>query len=119
MLWQRGPRARRHQVVSGVLLDSTVEHEETVVAPNRRDAPGNGARRQSRRHQLTHVSFERLTIEALDVHAFASGEFRQSAQVARVALERVVGETPFRPEVVEVRVDHQPGYANIRGFEAA
>jgi hypothetical protein len=60
-----------------------------------------------------------MTIEAIHRHTFACRELCQSAQIARVALERVVGEAPFHPKVVEVRVDHQPGYANIRGFEAA
>src|SRR4051812_28274417 len=41
---------------------------------------------------------------------------RECAQIARVALERVIGQPPFDPQMVQVCVDHRPGYANIRGF---
>ena len=51
--------------------------------------------------------------------SLARSELRQPAQIARVALERVLREAAFDPQMIQVRVDHRPGYANIRGFEGA
>jgi hypothetical protein len=39
---------------------------------------------------------------------------RERAEVAAVALQRVIGQPPLDAEMIEIRVDHG-GYATIRG----
>lgn len=54
--------------------------------------------------------------QSLDPQALAGRKRSESAQIATVALDRVMGEAAFDPQMVEIRVGHG-GYANIRDFE--
>ena len=47
-------------------------------------------------------------VERVDRAAGTCREFGELAKIARVTLERMVGQTPFDTQVIEVRVDEIP-----------
>ena len=101
---QRGPGARRPQIVGRAVVETAVEHEKAVEAAHRGDRAGDRARRQAAAALFTNERLERLPIQRFDRPAGAGGKGGERRQIARVALERVARQPALDAQVIEVRV---------------
>ncbi len=113
-LRQRRPGARRHDIVGGTSGQAAFEDKEAIKTANRRDHAGDRARGQTARALAPDERLELAPIERLDWRVGGRGEPAERSQVARIALERVIGQPPLDAQMIEVGVDHG-GYATIRG----
>ena len=91
-LRQRGPGARRLQIVGGIAMELPIDDEKPVEPAHRRDHARHRPRREAARHLLAHECLERRAIERVDAALARGGERRQRREIASVALERVRGE---------------------------
>ena len=67
---------------------------------------GHGSRREPAGHLLADECFERGPVERGERALDAGRELRERAQIARVALDRVIGEAPLDAQVIQKGVDH-------------
>src|SRR5262249_26057552 len=106
---QRRPRARRAQIVGRTPPQASREPGETIDPADRGDRPRHGSRREALAHLLADEGFERLPIERVNLPAASGGERRERREIARVALERVIGETPLDAEMIQESRDRTGG----------
>ena len=106
-LGQRRPRARRAQVVGGARADPSIEHEEAIEAADGGDAARNRSRREAAGSLLAHERLERRAIERVERAACGGGIPSERGQIARVALERVIGQPALDAQMIQESVDHR------------
>jgi N-acetylmuramic acid 6-phosphate etherase len=103
------------QIVRRALGEPAIEDEEAVEAPDGGHRPCDRPRRMAAAHPLPDERLERVAIERFDLPLDAGGKLGQPVEVARVALEGVLGEAALVPQVIEIHINHGDGYDSIRG----
>ena len=104
--WQSWPGLRRMEIVGRVVREPAVEDEKAVKAPNGRDGPSDRSGREPGCSLSPHERFEGPAVERFDGLTFGGGECREAPQVARVAVERVIGEPALDAQMFQVSLDH-------------
>ena len=95
------------EIIGGTLLQPLVQHQEAIKAPHGSDHPRDRPRREPARALASHELFERVAIEASRDRAGRLGVRCECGEVARVTLERVLGESPLHAEMVEIGINHR------------
>ena len=104
-LRQRGPRARRAQVVGWIVFDRAIQGEVAIEAADGGDQARDRTRGEAARALIADERFEIAAVEPVDAALEAGGKRGERGEVASVALQRVLGEPALDAQMIQIAVD--------------